>query len=97
MADVLGAHERQDDEIVLLTLVLVHGGDLVRLRHPFGVGASFAQNVSDEMLLAVVRRQYGDLLARVADQTHVHVDRHRILGFGYHPQQTQSLHYAHKT
>ena len=82
MADVFGANQREDDEVVLLTLVLVHGGDFVWLAHPVRVGRAFAKYVSDQVLLAVVGSEDRDLLARVAKQPHVHVDRNCIFGFG---------------
>lgn len=83
MAHVFGAHQRQYDEVVLLALVFVDRGYLVRLTDPVRVGAAFAQHVANQMLLAIVRAQYGDLVPRVADQTHVHVNGHRILGLGW--------------
>ena len=54
---------------------------LVRSTNEAVVGTSLLDDVADEMFLSVVCRQYGDLVGRVADHTHVHVHRHHVLCF----------------
>lgn len=46
-----------------------------------GVGAAaLVDDVSDQVLLAVVGGQDADAVGRVTQQAHVHVEGHRILG-----------------
>jgi hypothetical protein len=61
MADIVGAHEREEDVVVLLALVLVHGGDFVRQADERVVGAAGAANVAQQRFLTVVGGQNGDL------------------------------------
>jgi len=82
MTDVLCLDKRQENVVVLLALELVDCGDLFGVADERVVGASFAQYVSDEVLLAVVGGQDRDLLARVADKAHVHEEGNDVLGFG---------------
>ncbi len=82
MTDVLCLHKRQENVVVLLALELVDCGDLFGVADERVVGASLAQHVSDEVLLAVVGGQDRDLLARIADQAHVHEECNDVLGLG---------------
>ena len=75
----LGAHQGQENVIVLLALILVHGGHFVRQSHQRIIATTFLQHVADEMLLAVIRGQDGDGLGGVAQQTHVHKGSHHVL------------------
>lgn len=45
------------------------------------VGTSLLDDVTDQVLLSVVCRQYGDLVCWIADHPHVHVYCHNVLGF----------------
>ena len=46
------------------------------------LGTALGQDISDEVLLAVVSGEDGDLVWRVALETHVHEDGHCILRLG---------------
>mmetsp|Transcript_48152 Transcript_48152/g.154234 ORF Transcript_48152/g.154234 Transcript_48152/m.154234 type:complete len:218 (-) Transcript_48152:4164-4817(-) len=80
MANMIRPHERDNDEVVLLTLEPVHSGDLARLTEERIPSTPLANDITDERLLAVVRRQDGDLVGWVAEQTHVHEERHAVFG-----------------
>lgn len=66
--------------VVLLALVLVHGGEGAREAKQAMPCAAVLQHVADEGALARVRGQDGDAGGRVAEQTHVHEQRHGVLG-----------------
>jgi len=66
--------------VVLLALVLIHGGDLVRPTDERIVATAGVNHVADEMLLTVVSGQYRDFGRGIAHQTHVRVDCYNILG-----------------
>ena len=63
---VVGLDQRQEDVVVLLALVLVHGGDLVGQADERIVRASRAANVAQQRLLSVVGRQNGDFVSGIA-------------------------------
>ena len=80
MTHMLRAHQRNDDEIVLLPLKLVHCGDF-HLSEEWIPCASRPHHISQQCLLAVVSGQNGDLLGWDAHEPHVHEERHAILSF----------------
>ena len=43
------------------------------------VGASLLDDVTNQVFLAVVRGEHRDLVGRVAEQPHVHEERHHVL------------------
>lgn len=45
------------------------------------VGTSLVDDITDEMLLAIVGGKYADALGGISQQTHVHVQSHRVLSF----------------
>ena len=55
--------------------------DLVGLSDEGVVCTALLDDVTDEMLLAVVGGQDGDALRGVADEAHVHEEGHHILRF----------------
>ena len=66
VADIVGAHQGEEDVVVLLALVLVHGGNLVGQADERVVGAARAANVAQQRLLTVVGRQDGNLVRGIA-------------------------------
>ena len=70
------------DVVVLLALVLGHRGNLVRHSDYWIVGAASRADVAKQRLLPVVGGEDGDLVGGVADEAHVHVHGHHVLGFG---------------
>jgi len=56
MTHSLGAHQRDEYVIILLTLILVNGGNLVRPTNERIVAAACIDNVAYKMLLAIVGR-----------------------------------------
>mmetsp|Transcript_13939 Transcript_13939/g.31586 ORF Transcript_13939/g.31586 Transcript_13939/m.31586 type:complete len:271 (-) Transcript_13939:13-825(-) len=79
VADVVGPNERDDDEVVLLTLEPVDRGNLVRLAEQWVPSAALPNDVADQRLLPVVRGQDGDLGSWVSHQPHVHEEGHAVL------------------
>ena len=55
------------------------------------IGAALLDDVTDQVLLAVVGGEYRDLIGRVAKQAHVHEHRHHILRFRQVLQVRQSM------
>eukprot|EP00053_Salpingoeca_punica_P019720 m.201633 g.201633 ORF g.201633 m.201633 type:complete len:552 (-) comp17708_c0_seq2:3265-4920(-) len=80
VADVRCADEGEEDVVVLRALVLVDRLDLGREAEERVAAAAGLHNVAQQSLLAVVCGQQGDALGRVAEQAHVHVGRHHVLG-----------------
>lgn len=82
--------EREEDVVVLLSLVLVDCGH--RGGEPEdGVRAARGEHVSDQVLLAVVGGQDADLLRRVPTQPHVLVQGHLTRQGQSHPCQTYHI------
>mmetsp|Transcript_1856 Transcript_1856/g.3796 ORF Transcript_1856/g.3796 Transcript_1856/m.3796 type:complete len:388 (-) Transcript_1856:774-1937(-) len=82
MPDRLGAHEREQDVVVLLPLVLVHRRDLVRHPQRRVRRTPLRRHVVEQCHLAVVGGEEGDLVGGVADEAHVHVHGDDVLGLG---------------
>ena len=100
----LGAHQRQQNVLVLLSLEAIHRGDVGRVAKEWvwatplqqvdgtggpqqGTGRDLVlsapyllYDVTDEVLLAIVCGQNGDVLGRIATEAHVLIHRHHILG-----------------
>lgn len=53
---------------------------LVRLTEERVGGTALVDDVSDQVFLSVVGGENADTVRRVAQQAHVHVESHRILG-----------------
>lgn len=67
---------------VLCCIYLVNGCDFLGVADQRIGGAPFAQHISDQSLLAIVGGQDRDLVARVADEPHVHEESNDVLGLG---------------
>ncbi len=73
------AHVHVHNYTKWLYLVSIHSGDLMRLaKH--GMRTSLRYHIAQQILLAVVGGENGDLLSGIAQQTHVLIDRHNVLG-----------------
>lgn len=68
--------------VILLSLELIDGGDLVGHSKQQVVGTSLLEDVADEVLLAVIGCENRDPVRSVAHQAHVHVGLDDILCFG---------------
>ena len=79
VADVVGPHKGEEDEVILLALILVHSGNLVG--HPYQrvVGTACITHILDQCFLPIISGEDGNLVSFVAHQPHVHVDMHDIL------------------
>mmetsp|Transcript_29900 Transcript_29900/g.103322 ORF Transcript_29900/g.103322 Transcript_29900/m.103322 type:complete len:313 (+) Transcript_29900:696-1634(+) len=77
----LCAHEREEDVVVLLALVFVHGCDLAGHAVARVVLAPLRKHIPQKVLLAVIRCQHANARGRVAEEAHVHVRRDYELGF----------------
>eukprot|EP00324_Dicrateria_rotunda_P007605 CAMPEP_0206174742 /NCGR_PEP_ID=MMETSP1474-20131121/52950_1 /ASSEMBLY_ACC=CAM_ASM_001110 /TAXON_ID=97495 /ORGANISM="Imantonia sp., Strain RCC918" /LENGTH=247 /DNA_ID=CAMNT_0053584497 /DNA_START=283 /DNA_END=1024 /DNA_ORIENTATION=+ len=77
--DRLCAHEREEDEVILLPLELVRRRDLGGRAEEGRPAAALRHDVLDEVLLPVVRRDDRDSRRRDALQPHVHEGRHDVL------------------
>lgn len=65
--------------VVLLSLEFVDGGDLAWHSKQRISCASLLENLSNQMLLAVVSSEDADATGGVTDQSHVHVELHDVL------------------
>ena len=81
MSDRFGSNEREENVIVLLALVFVHGGDFRREAEQRILRTAFVQHVSNEKFLSVVSGQDGNGRGRITQQTHVHVHGDDVFGF----------------
>ena len=73
-------YQRQDDIVVLLPLVPIHGLHRGReAKHGVG-GAALPQDIADQALLPVVGGEDGDLFRWVPAEAQVHVEGGGVLG-----------------
>lgn len=80
MPDHARPHEAEQDVVVLLPLEAVHRRHLARPPEQRVVRAPPLDDVTDEVLLAVVRAEDGDLVRGVAQHAHVLVTADDVFG-----------------
>lgn len=80
MSDHPRPHQAQQDVVVLLPLEAVHRRDLARTSEQRVVCAPPLDDVTDEVLLAVVGAEDGDLVGGVAQHPHILEDADHVLG-----------------
>lgn len=82
MTNVLGFDQGEEDDVILLTLVAVNCGHFVGGSYEGVPQTSLLYDISDQMLLSVVRRQDWDLVRRVTKETQVHEYSHHVFCLG---------------
>lgn len=83
MADGCCSHQRQEDKVVLLALVLIDSRDRL-WSHSFqrcSWSASLGEDIGDQLFLSIVCCDHGDLVWRMPNQDHILEESNDILSF----------------
>mmetsp|Transcript_1203 Transcript_1203/g.3355 ORF Transcript_1203/g.3355 Transcript_1203/m.3355 type:complete len:220 (-) Transcript_1203:693-1352(-) len=81
MANVLCSNQREEDIVVLGTLVLIHCFNRPWRTKQRIVCAPSVHNIAKECFLPVVRRQHCNALGRIPKESHVHEHSNNVLCF----------------